>query len=199
MKKYAWLSLATILFISFQNCAPVQKNGETDDSAGRKVSYEKTDIREFSSLDLWDSGCDEGCSSSQLESSQPKFLHVRLNDRLVETFPIDPREPHEKVCLSPASVEALSAILAGAEVCTPLIPEGYYDGLACTLAMQLPFAVLDRSQPYEISLGMKTSGCDVPTNLCGDKGTQLQDWTQSVISDYRADRLVPPNNSGFCE
>lgn len=199
MKKYTWLGIATVLFISFQNCAPVQKNGATQENSDPAISFEKTAIQDFSTIDLWDADCDESCTADQIRNSQAKFLHIKLYDRLVESFPIQSGIPHSKVCLSQAQVQALNVILSGAEVCTPVLPPGYFDDRMCTMQIQNPHSILDKDQPYEMAFGFKSNSCDVSANLCGDKGSQLEDWTRAVVSDFRADRLEPANDSGLCD
>lgn len=208
MKKYAWMGIASVLFITFQNCAPPPQSRESSDSPVQKneTRFNKILANEFSILSLWESGCDESCTITELRQSQPQYLDIIIQSDnskkigFIETWPLDQRLLHSKYCLAAEKLEALKEILGGAEVCEPILPDNYFDGRVCTMSYTNPYALLKADQQSQVSLGEKTSGCDIPIDLCGAKATQLKQWRNSVVGhlDDPAVANAPINDQGDC-
>lgn len=208
MKKYAWMGIVGVLFITFQNCAPPPKGSESSDSTVQKTEtqFNKVLANEFSVLSLWESGCDESCTITELRQSQPKYVDVVIQSEnpkkigYIETWPLDQRLVHSKYCLVPEKLDALKAILSGAEVCEPILPDNYFEGRVCTMSYTNPYALLKADQQSQMSLGEKTSGCDIPIDLCGEKAVQLKQWRNSVVGhlDDVSVATSPINDQGDC-
>ena len=189
MKKYAWLGVACIVFVTFQNCAPAPQSGVQTDSSNLKTetTFNKVLADNFSTLSLWDSGCDERCTLAELQQSQPKYIDIVIQSNnpkkigFLQTWPLDIRLLQSKYCLVQERLDALLAILAGAEVCEPVLPDHYFDGRVCTMNYTNPYAILKFDQQQQMTLGEKTSGCDIPVDLCGDKAAQLKTWRSTII------------------
>lgn len=201
MKKYALAAVVTVVFISFQNCAPNKANSPTSEAGPEKAEtqFNKVSASDFSVLSLWDSGCDEGCTHDQVVQAQPRYLDINLSNGLMESVPLDRSLPHEKFCISSLKLDELRSILAGADVCDPVIPAGYFSGRVCSMSYTNPYALLKVDASEVVPLGEKTSGCDIPTDLCGDKAQQLRLWRNSIVSNLSNSSIVrAANNQGSC-
>ena len=135
MKKYAWLGVASVVFVTFQNCAPAPQSGDQSATPSPKAEtqFNKILANDFSTLSLWDSGCDESCTLAEVQQSQPKYIDITIQSSspskigFVKTWPLDARLQQSKYCLVQEKLDALIGILAGAEVCEPILPAHYFD------------------------------------------------------------------------
>jgi hypothetical protein len=161
----------TILVFSFQNCSSnnfatstLAENGATSSNkSGTMVPT--TDFNKFV---IWD-------------NEHQQILDVDLQNGEMIAFEDYGSVRGEKYCLTPSELSEVRTIIASSSVCVPDIEEkAEQEQQMCAMLYQYPYASLANKQD-EYRLGEKTSGCDVPSDLCGDQGPMLKNFTTFVI------------------
>jgi hypothetical protein len=174
MKKYSAFGAAIFcLVLLFQNCGKAPSvtldNGTTTNtgvSSGAQI-YNKFSAESFSTLSLWD-------------FVRNRYLDLDIKTGQVAAFEEAGQVRGESFTLPPERMTELHGILAGAEVCEPVVDDAVLKDQVCTMAYRYPYATLvERGE--EVKLGEKTDGCDIPVDLCDSKAEQLQKWTRSVV------------------
>lgn len=170
MRKYTVLgSLALFLVMFFQNCGKPVSNS-SQELAGISPSnqqYNKYAVEAPQTLSLWD-------------YLHARFLDIDLATGQMVAYERGGQDRGETFQVPADKMTALRAIMSGAEICEPIFNEKDTEGRVCTMEYRYPYATLS-GQGDEVRLGEKTNGCDVPTDLCGEKAQQLKDWSKSLI------------------
>lgn len=172
MKKFSVLLGLFILIVSFQNCAQRRVDLEQSDTSGlpsNKSTGEVIEmpITEVKKVVLWD-------------SSGMQFLDLDLSNGRMTAFEEGGTVLGKNYCLSSNELSEVKTILLNASVCEPRLDPQLKDQV-CTMLYQYPYASIDTGK-NEYRLGEMTSGCDLPTDLCGDKASMLKNFVSSVIS-----------------
>lgn len=170
-KRYALLgSCSLFLVLFFQNCGKPPASSENGTSAGVVGStqqYNKFSVDSFTTVSVWD-------------FMRNRYLDVDLKTGKVTAFEEAGQVTGESFQLSAEKLASLGEILTGAEVCEPIVNPADLEGRACNMAYRYPYvALVDKSD--EVRLGEKTSSCDVPIDLCGDKAASLKSWSTSLV------------------
>ena len=171
MKKYSILGMwCFVLVLFFQNCGKPPGVSESESAIGVVSSaqqYNKYSLVGFPTLSIWD-------------YQKFRYLDLDLASGQMIAFEQNGQVRGETYQLPEAKLTEVRSLLEGAEVCEPLVNLEDREGRVCSMAYRYPYAILaDKGE--EIRLGEKTDGCDVPVDLCGDRATQLQSWSRSVI------------------
>lgn len=154
-----------VVMLAFQNCSQsVRMNSLGTADAGS--SFSKISADSFNSVVLTD-------------PMNAKTMDVDIASGQVRGYDQRGMATGEKFCLSAADRSALQAVLNGAEVCQPQIHSKVDD--RCLMIYQYPYAQL-KSPSLEIALGEKHHGCDIPADLCGDKGAALKALAVALIN-----------------
>jgi hypothetical protein len=180
MKKYLFLSLglslATILV--FQNCEEVAYNAKTGStflkapSISEDYSWTQVDfggdvsLREIYSIDLSDGAVYKSAISNNSPLSADKIKISELADQ---------------------DLSELNNFLASSQICIPIEKE-VDENKICTMVYSYPYATLigesSTQGPLKYPLGEKWSGCDIPTDLCEQKGEQLKNFLQKIQETF---------------
>lgn len=178
MKKKLVFFIATFLIIvSFQNCgqAPQISNSESSESkTSTDGSYNKYSTEGVESLVMWD-------------FQRQQFLDLNLNSGKVlpfEQYGSEVAKATEQVdkCASPEDLQRLQQILQESIICEPVVQADQLKDKVCTMVYEYPYASLVGGGD-EVKLGERTSGCDQPVDLCGDKATLLKQFVTSFIQN----------------
>lgn len=177
VKKYLVLCSVFMLIVSFQNCSKV---GQTNiDSSGNLIQgqqYNKYSVEPYPILSLWD-------------YTRYQYLDLDLSTGHMEAFEEAGQVSGNTYCLKSSQLAEVQQILAGAEICEPIVYKASDAGnLACTMNYRYPYAILTNSGE-EVRLGEMTSGCDAPIDLCEVKAQDLRRWTENVV-DHLLDGSV---------
>jgi hypothetical protein len=161
----------TILVFSFQNCSNSNFATSSQSAGGVAASNKSGSMvpaTEFNRFMIWD-------------NEHQQILEVDLQNGEMIAFEDYGNVRGEKYCLTPSELSEVKTILSSSSVCIPDIEEkAEKEQQMCAMLYQYPYASLANKQD-EYRLGEKTSGCDVPSDLCGDKGPMLKNFTTFVI------------------
>lgn len=159
-----------LLIFSFQNCqkaALVANDASGTPAVSNDVSYEKAAVNPLTVFQMWD-------------YQSGKTYDLDVNTGRIQAYNDFGSTPMGESCLNGELRLELEAILNNSEVCAPQYPVGYFQDRICTQNYRYPYAVLIQGSE-RIPLGELTSGCDVATDLCGDKAQTLQKYVQKVL------------------
>ncbi len=173
MKTKMWVSLSaiTVLILSFQNCAKTTVPTTSDVNGGPvspPVKYNKYSVNEFTTMSLWD-------------ESRSRFLDLDLSNGQVAAFEEAGQVRGESYCLKDEQLVAAQTILSGAEICEPVVDAEQAQGQMCAMLYDYPYVTMV-SQANQAKLGERTSSCDAPVDLCGQKAQQLRSWYVNIIA-----------------
>lgn len=166
MKKWLVVLSSFVLVVSYQNCA--QNPGLQDVPEEANVArYEKYSTESVTSATLWD-------------NKSQRLLDLDLTNGKIEGFEEYGNKPGQLYCLRDGELESLNNFLKSAEVCEPVLETQTDDDVMCSTVYKYPYAALLFSKD-EVRLGESMSGCDVPTDLCGDKAAKFKNFVSCVI------------------
>jgi hypothetical protein len=180
MKKYLFLSLGLCLttILIFQNCEELAYNAKTGNvflkapSIGEDYSWTQVDFggdiswREKYSIDLSDGAI---YKSAINDNGTPSDDRVKISE------------------LADQDLSELNNLLASSQICIPIEKE-VDETMLCTMVYSYPYATLigesSTQGPLKYPLGEKWSGCDIPTDLCEQRGEQLKDFLQKIQETF---------------
>ena len=175
-KKWIFILSSLVLILSFQNCQKSELNNVRPEAANLSdvTSYNKTSASDTSIVQVWD-------------YDQGRTLDVDVSNGRIAVYLNYGSDRAQDICLTDSEKQELQALLSSAEVCEPVLPADHFLNRQCTMNYRYPYAVLVQGSD-QIKLGEMTSGCDVPTDLCGNKAQELQNFAQHLLasSDQRA-------------
>ena len=171
MKKYSILGLFSLLLVlTFQNCGQAPNAWDTKAAGAATPSnqqYNKYAVEGFSTLSLYD-------------MANHRFLDLNLSNGQVVAFEEAGQVRGETYQISDEKLSEVNSILAGAEICEPVVDSRDLEDRMCTMEYGYPYSILsDRVE--EVRLGERASGCDIPVDLCGDKAKQLRASVKSIV------------------
>jgi len=168
MKKYAILGVMVLLTLSFQNCGKVNQGDMGNDANGNPpAQYNKYSTADYSTLSLWD-------------YARYQYLDLDLQSGQIVAFEEAGQVRGKTYQLKADVLAEAQQIMAGAEICEPVINSTDIENRVCTMNYRYPYAILVQ-QGDEARLGEITSGCDVPVDLCGDKAQKLHQWVTNIV------------------
>ncbi len=173
MRKSYLAVIGFVMLLSFQNCGKPPGNGssssETPATISEAPAFNKLSIQSYTTLAVWD----------YLRS---QYLDVNLQTGEMISFAEAGQIRGLTYCVAPARMDELRKILSAAEICEPLVRTSEVPGQVCTMQYRYPYASLVE-KTGEMRLGEKTSGCDIPIDLCGEKAVLLKNWTKVIVSN----------------
>lgn len=163
---------AFFMILFFQNCgkAPIPQGDalHTGVVEANAPQYNKYSVDGYKTLSLWD-------------VNTHRFLDLNLQTGEILAFEEAGQTTGSRYQLTEAQMTELRSILNSAEICEPIVKPEDLEGRVCTMQYHYPYATL-MDQGEEVRLGEKTSGCDIPVDLCGTKAKDLKDWAVSTVS-----------------
>lgn len=166
MKKWFVVLSSFVLVVSYQNCAQNPGLQETPESASPS-SYQKFSTQSATAATLWD-------------NSNQRLLDVDLKTGRIEGYEEYGNKPGQLYCLRDSELESLTKFLKSSEICEPVLQVQDQE-VMCSTIYKYPYAALLFSKD-EIRLGEAMSGCDVPTDLCGESSAKFKSFASCVIS-----------------
>lgn len=172
MKKWTLAFASLLLILFFQNCQKAtqvtdQANAASAGALPSATEFKKTSAQGVSVLQLWD-------------YDHARTLDLDLATGKMAVFLNYGSDRGEDLCLSEAERQEAKTLLSNSEVCEPVVSNDQKDQ-QCIQIYKYPYAVLIE-QGQEIRLGEKTSGCDIPVDLCGNQAQSLKDFVQHVLA-----------------
>jgi hypothetical protein len=171
MKKYTVLaSLGLFLMMFFQNCGKPPSGANSQELTGVALpnqQYNKYEVGSPQKISLWD-------------FNHARFLDLDLKSGQMVAYEQGGQMRGETFQVSPERMSELQGILNGAEICEPIVSAKSSEDQMCAMVYRYPYATM-MGQGDEVRLGEATSGCDIPTDLCGEKAKQLQSWSKSLV------------------
>lgn len=162
----------SLLMISFQNCSQHNFATQSASSAASTAQVKSTGSQpatEFSQLALWD-------------NQNQQILDVNLVSGEMVAYEDYGSVRGEKYCMTADELKEVKAILANSSVCVPDVDLKDAKEQMCAMLYQYPYASLSNSKD-EVRLGERTSGCDLPADLCEDKGAMLKNFSAAVLKN----------------
>lgn len=171
MRQYLIAGAILVVMMAFQNCGKSTDQAFTAGELSSPYTMNKSRADQFSSLVMTD-------------ASSANFLEVDLSSGQIHGYDDRGIATGARYCLGDRDRLQLDELLKGAEVCEPVSQP---QGENCVMIYQFPYASL-KSAGREVALGEKHHGCQVPTDLCGDRAGQLKSLVASLLS--RVDGLT---------
>lgn len=171
MRKSLFIIGSFILMLSFQNCS--KNNLQQVDqatSANDPATYDKVSTSNVDKVAAQD-------------VSSGRKLEIDVRSGRIAVFSDFGHERLDDRCLSEQERTQVESLLAKAELCVPLVEPSQYMDKNCTMIYKFPYATL-LVGAEAVNLGEMTSGCDVPTDLCGASADELKDFVQSILASY---------------
>lgn len=157
-----------VLILGFQNCQKANWNQETSVSINTPAGFNKIAASDYPVLQMWD-------------YSAGRTFDVDVASGRIGVYLEYGNQRDQDRCLTAEQLQELQALVADAEVCQPVSTPDQYLSRQCTQEYRAPYAVL-AAGGETLRLGEKTNGCDVPTDLCGDKADVLQDFVRRMLA-----------------
>lgn len=170
MRKYFGLLAVFLLVISFQNCAQVHNNPEQASSLGAGVIQVST--KAITQLVLWN-------------PNQDQYLDVNLNDGKMIAYENFGEIRGASYCLSTEELFQLKSILTTSDICEPKVDYSVAKDRVCTMLYKYPYVSIVQDS-VEYRLGEMNTGCDIPTDLCGEQGSRLRAFAAAVVGNLEA-------------
>lgn len=170
MKKWTIIIFSFFLILGFQNCQKANWNPDqaaSPSAAGAQTTYEKAAAADYPVLQMWD-------------YTGGRIFEVDVATGHIAVYLEYGNQRDTDRCLTAAQNQELQAIIKDAEVCKPVNSPEQFLNRECTQEYRAPYAVLVAGADT-LRLGEKTNGCDVPTDLCGDKADVLQDFVRRTL------------------
>ena len=160
------------LILSFQNCAKSPQDNGVADPGETPITFNKVPASDYKSMTLWD--YDNG-----------QFLDLDLKTGRMTAFEEYGYVRGDQFCLSETEKTTLAEIMENAEICNPKNNGTSMQDQACSMVYRYPYASLTNGSE-EIKLGEKTNGCELPIDLCGEKGQLLKKFVASVVATIKS-------------
>lgn len=165
MSKFSVLVILVLMIASFQNCGKVQKADISSSSPSTNTQYNKFSVEEYKVLSLWD-------------YKRMQYLDVDLRTGEIKVFEEAGQASGPTYQLKSEELAVAQATLASAQICEPVVR--VETGEVCSMSYRYPYAILvDKGD--EVRLGEMNTGCDIPIDLCDDKGAQLKSWSSHIV------------------
>ena len=174
--------IAAFALISFQNCARTS-SAARDSQSISSVQYVKTDASLYSLLKVDEIALQPASLTAdqirQQKTSPLRVLEIDLEKGTLYIIPRDGDGPGEMYSLDADDQTNLKDMLAEAQICEPVVPVSRAE-IACTAEYVFPYVELSHDEVVK-KLGEKTSGCQVPVDLCDDKGAAFKQYLRDLI------------------
>lgn len=176
VKKIVFFASLLFVIVSFQNCSqpPESIQQESNQTSVDEKSFNKYSTDGVQNIVMWD-------------FERQQFLDLNLESGQIlpfEQYGSDVSKTAESVpkCASSEDLAKLNEILQGSSICEPVQSADQFKDRACTMLYEYPYASL-LGGGDEVKLGERTSGCDQPVDLCGDKAALLKQFVTTFIQN----------------
>jgi hypothetical protein len=192
MIRFFVIVILTGLILIFQNCSTGKNftnsnsiiNLQNTQLGSDKVIVLPMDLRTTLSMQINNVRNTKAMEPQDLLVKPDIYYYlVNIADGKIQAFDMNNIKLNYNFCLSDGDKSELINILQTGQICEPN-PEGdlsSQEDRVCTMNYVMPYAKLNFSNHSSFSLGERSSGCDIPTDLCGDHSTLLKGFVRNFL------------------
>lgn len=173
MRRLIFITISAFILIQFQNCSKHDSSSsDSVSSTSGKISnnqeYDLISTKEFRKLVLWD-------------HIKAQFVDLNLDNGKMIAYEEYGSVRTDQFCLTSEELQKANQIMSASDICDPKVSLDEPQEVMCSMMYVYPYVTLI-SPVKELKLGEMTSGCDKPTDLCGENAAKLKEFVSSVIS-----------------